>query len=264
MAGNPEQNQQRIAEMCDWLLTTANAADNHFWDGIVAEFRVSGAISAYIRNTSDAMCDVEAVADQILQEFAEMLNQTHVPVDWASNKTALTPANASYAGVRLKNVASDIIEQLSAPPPVTNRTGFDAARDDLYAHASTIINALGPKFASPLTTGYPNADAAMITAEVDGSGVLILTLKDASKTPTAWPVGAAWHQLAAGDMIYVETLAVTGFEAFVGQTLEIDSFAGTDSQMMKFNTGASLIAAEDSAFATLPGDVFRLRKVKGA
>lgn len=263
MAGNPEQNQQRINEMCDWLLTTATAADNHFWDGIVAEYRVSGAISAYIRNTSDAMCDVEAVADQILQEFAEMLNQTHVPVDWASNKTALTPTNASYAGVRLKTVASDILEQLSAPPPVTNRTGFDAALDDLYAHASTIINALGPKFASPLTTAYPNADAMMITAEVDGSGVLILTLKDGSETPTAWPVGAAWHQLAAGDLIYVEALAVTGFEAFVGQTLEIDSFAGTDSQM-KFNTGASLVAAADSAFAVLPGDVFRLRKVKGA
>ena len=262
MAGIPANNRARIAELCRWLDTTVREADTHFWNGILAEYRLTGAISAYIRNTADAMCDVEAVADQILQEFAEMLGQVHVPVDWSSNKTALTPINSSYAAIRLKAIASDIITQLNAPPPVTNRSAFDAARDDLYAQASGIVNALGPKFASPLTAGYPNADAAMITAEVDAGGDLILTQKDSGGTATAWPTGAAWHQVAVGDLIYIEALAVTGFEAFVGQTYEISSLAGTG--VMKLPCGSAIIASADSDIATEPGQIFRLRKVKGA
>ena len=262
MAGNPETNQQHIESLCDWLEVNSAAADNHFYDGILADFRLTGAISAYIRNTADAMCDVEAVADQILQEFAEMLGQVHVPVDWSSNKTALTPINSSYAAIRLKAIASDIITQLNAPPPVTNRAAFDAARADLYAQASGIVNALGPKFASPLTAGYPNADAAMITAEVDAGGDLILTQKEGDGTPTAWPTGAAWHQVAVGDLIYIESLAVTGFEAFVGQTYEIGSLTGTG--VMKMACGSAIIAPADSAVATEPGQIYRLRKVKGA
>jgi hypothetical protein len=280
------ENQSKISTLTSYLSTLANTAENHFWNGIRDSFSLFGATGTTdpLTVATDLCASAEEICNQILIHLADMTGETATKVDWSTSVLTQWTTPVGYAVTRIGRIVSDILAiTTSAPDGFLGQTDYDvrtplqAALDTLYDEAEAVLNdGLGPYFPSIRTSYWPKLkdtslnDAYPVQIKaVEDDDELALYLYDEDENALRWNGNQAdWNVLEAGDLVYIETLTVTGLSVtHQGKTYEVDSITDTNPAHITLIApgvvATSPLTQATSAAATTPGTIFRIRKIKG-
>ncbi len=257
---------RRATEQLTWLNLLATTAENHFWTTAAIEFDNLGAVSSNPRDIADDFCaGAEAACEVVLREIALITGATHTPLSWTTSVRSLSTTSAATIVSAIRSIM-DTIAALSAPPVGGyTQPPIAGAGGDLYEQAASLIAELGPKFPSPITCFYPDADVSGITLEIEDADHTLLKCTVTGTGSPTWPSGSNWHELAAGDIVLFTALEVSGTGDYVGYAslpLTVSSVSGANLYLDIPDAGA-LKAAEALTGGTAPGDLFILRKFRG-
>jgi hypothetical protein len=283
------ENQSKISALTSYLATLASTAENHFWNGITNDFNLFGATGNTdpLTVATDMCAASEQVCNQILIHLADMTGETATEVSWTASVLTQWATPVSLAIQRIAQIVNDITAiTTSAPDGFLGQADYDirgtlqATFATLYDQAEAVLNTgLGPHFPPVRTTIWPvltdfatpaqPATAVAITAEVPSDYLLTLTLLDALGATVAWNGDGnqtGFNEIEVGDLLYIDSLSVTGFEAFVGNVYEVDAVDGANERLdliIPYPGIAVPIDPTTSLSATSVGQIFRIRKVKG-
>ena len=262
---SPSESVARIEELCAWLNTKAQTAEERYWSMAFAEMQEFGEVSATPLQMADAICaSAEDDANEIIRQFAFLCGQP-TPGDsvWAApNDTGSLHAVAAQRVTEHISSLAEIVRDMAENPnyeqyrlrrnigtasPWAVRirdagTDFDVVNSTMTDALEAIFNSaqrflqegLGAHFPSVYTCGIPCADGDEVP---DNWHVHADRIYPAQGTATVldYPPGAAWHEVQDGDTMYVarldgETappLAGTLFTMASMDVIEIDNDGGT-------------------------------------
>jgi hypothetical protein len=280
------ENQSKISALTSYLATLASTAENHFWNGITNDFNLFGATGNTdpLTVATDMCAASEQVCNQILIHLADMTGETATEVNWTASVLTQWTTPVSLAIQRISQIVSDITAiTTSAPDGFLGQTDYDirgtlqATFDTLYDQAEDVLNTgLGPYFPTVFTAYWPKLttvdpiDAYPVKIKcTEDDDVLRLTLYDADDNALLWTGNqAGFDVLTAGDLVYIDSLSVTGYTGYAGSVYEIDAVDDTDPAHIDLIVpgivATSPLTEETSDPATTIASVFKIRKVKDA
>ena len=264
-----------IDNLIEAIAVAAEDAESTFWEMVAAEFSMSGYVTVHdARDTADTSCaQVITPINDLLTKLAAINGATHTPISWSGS-----PQNGQSLYAPFVRTVCDLLldktermrEVLGATADMSGYTAAVASLEDVFTWALAAFNKFGPYFPTPFTAFHSCATQAeyyepTITAEVSGGKLLLTnTISPGTTEDIDGAVAHAFHTLASGDSILIESLDIVGYEKYVGLLgLTLDTGPVLDPMTLKLGTiTLDTAAAIASGAGSVPGDCFKIRKLK--